>query len=324
MPANHVLLLGAGFSHNWNAPLASEVANSLLQEVGSDAELQRLLTQHGRNFENALSEVQRGYISAPSSSGAHTRLEKLQQAISRMFARLNEGFERDPNFEFSNDLRFSVRAYLTRFAAIFGLNQDLLLELQYEDHVLLASNTRWGGVQKPGMVSVFEPLLTGIGDRHKRRWKPTPPPYTIDARLQPYFKLHGSSNWHTDDGRNLLVMGGNKDLLIREHEVLKWYYDQFRSYLLRPDTRLMVIGYSFSDQHINDVIVEAWRTGSLRGMFLVDPAGRAVLNRTRHLAIPLHNDLEDVPSLGGSTRQLSRTFGGDDFSHQEFVRFFQT
>jgi hypothetical protein len=320
---NHILLLGAGFSHNWNAPLASEVANSLLQEVGGDSYLQRLLTQHGRNFENALSEVQRGYIGAATSAEAQARLTALQNAISGMFTRLNQGFERDPNFEFSNDLQFSVRAYLTRFAAIFGLNQDLLIELQYEDHVLLASNTRWGGLQKPGMIPIHDPALTGIGDKHRRRWKPAEPPFTVDARLQPYFKIHGSSNWFTDDGRNLLVMGGNKDFMIREHQVLSWYYDQFRSYLLRPETRLMVIGYSFSDQHINDVIVEAWRGGSLRGMFLVDPAGRATLNPTWHLPVGIHSGLEDIPSLGGSTRLLSRTFGGDGFSHQELVRFFQ-
>jgi hypothetical protein len=83
-------------------------------------------------------------------------------------------------------------------------------------------------------------------------------------------------------------------------------------------------GYSFSDQHINDVIIEAWRNGSLRGMFLVDPAGRPILNPTRHLPVPVHCDLEDIPSLGESARPLSRTFGADAFSHQEFVRFFQT
>src|ERR1700747_3754765 len=57
--ANYVLLLGAGFSRNWDAPLAAEVANSLLQEVTDDAHLQALLRRHSRNFENALSEGQR-------------------------------------------------------------------------------------------------------------------------------------------------------------------------------------------------------------------------------------------------------------------------
>jgi hypothetical protein len=47
----------------------------------------------------------------------------------------------------------------------------------------------------------------------------------------------------------------------------------------------MVIGYGFSDRHVNKAIVEAWRNGSLTGMFLADPAGRAVLNPTRNHAI---------------------------------------
>jgi hypothetical protein len=319
MPANHILLLGAGFSHNWNAPLAKEVADSLRRDVGGDVYLQDLLTKHGKNFENALTEVQRSYLNAPSSTEAQRRLSTLQNAINGMFARLNQGFEQDPKFEFSSEL--SVRAYLTRFDAIFSLNQDLLLELQYADHVLLSSQAKWNGLQEPGMDPVHDPSLTGIGDKHRRRWKPAAT-RTVEVQLQPYFKLHGSSNWHTDDGRNLLVMGGNKELMIREHPVLSWYYDQFGSFLRRPDTRLMVIGYSFSDKHINDVILEAWRGGSLHGMFLVDPAGADILNSTAHLAVGMHSDLEDVRRLGGSTRLLSRTFGGDTYSHQEFVRFF--
>ncbi|MFZ1992220.1 MAG: SIR2 family protein [Alphaproteobacteria bacterium] len=319
---NHVLLIGAGFSHNWNAPLASEVANSLLQEVGRDPYLQPLLRKHGKNFENALSEVQREFIASPNSEEARARLNTVQGAIGTMFTRLNQVFERNTDLNFSNEVQYSVRGFLTRFDALFSLNQDLLLELQYQDHVLLCSNTRWNGLQMPGMVPIHDPSITGIGDKHRRQWKPTTPPFTVQPRLQPCFKLHGSSNWRTDDGRNLLVIGGNKDFMIREHAVLTWYYDQFRSYLARPDTRLMVIGYSFSDQHINDVIVEAWRNGTLQGMFLVDPAGRAVLNPTRGLPLPLPNDLEDVPSLGGSTRTLDRIFGGDAFAHQEFMRFF--
>jgi hypothetical protein len=110
--------------------------------------------------------------------------------------------------------------YLARFDAIFGLNQDLLLELQYQDHMPSAPNRRWAGLQKPGIIPFNDPSLTGTGDKHRRRWKPTTPPFTVDARLQPYFKLHGSSNWYTDDGRNLLVMGGNKNFMISQHQMI--------------------------------------------------------------------------------------------------------
>ena len=153
--------------------------------------------------------------------------------------------------------------------------------------------------------------------RLERRWTPASPQFEVAPRLQPYFKMHGSSNWYTDDGRNILVMGGDKSLTIRQFKVLCWYYDQFKSYLSRHDTRLMVIGYSFSDPHINDAVIEAWRNGSLKGIFLVDPAGRAVLNN------PQHKELDDIRSLGGSTRLLSATFAGDEFEHSRFIEFFR-
>jgi AbiU2 len=79
-----------------------------------------------------------------------------------------------------------------------------------------------------------------------------------------------------------------------------------------------------SDRHINDAIAEASRRGTLTGMFLVDPAGWDVLNPTplHHIKVP--NALEEVPSLGGSTRLFSATFAGDAFEHQKFMKFFRT
>jgi len=128
---NHVLLLGAGFSRNWNAPLAAEVANSLLEEVGADAHLQSLLRRHSKNFENALSEVQRDYLHAVSSVEAKERLDRLQGAIATMFGRLNATFEPPREFEFCNEREYSVSRFLAMFDSIFNLNQDLLLEMRY-------------------------------------------------------------------------------------------------------------------------------------------------------------------------------------------------
>jgi hypothetical protein len=323
MATNHVLLLGAGFTRNWDGPLASEMAASVIQEVGDDRYLQELLRRHDRNYEDALSEVQRAAISSPSSAELQQQLERLQGAISNVFLRLNGGFERRTEFEFCNDLHFSVAKFLARFEAIFSLNQDLLLELRYEQHVLIASGTRWGGFQRPGIRAIHDPSITGIGDNHRRRWAPAPAPFIIEPRLQPYFKLHGSSNWFVNGARQLLVMGGNKDLVIREHEVLNWYYDQFQAWLSVPNTRLMVIGYSFSDRHINDVIVEARRNGSLTGMFLADPGGRAILNPTSDHAISQHSDLDPIPSLGASVRPIREVFSGDAFEHAKFINFFR-
>jgi hypothetical protein len=324
MPDTHILLLGAGFSRNWNAPLAGEVASSLLQAVGGDPYLQELLKRYEKNFENALSEVQREFLSAPSSSEVKARLNKLQGAIAAMFERINAGFEPPAPFEFSNDLHYSISRLLARFDAIFNLNQDVLLELRYAPQVLSASTARLSGLEMPGITPVHDPSVTGIGDNHKRAWTPAHPPFSLSPRVQPHFKIHGSSNWYTSDGRKLLVMGGNKEFMIREHEVLRWYYEEFKRQLITGSTKLMVIGYSFSDRHINDAIVEASQKGNLKGMFLVDPAGRDVLNPTpvHHIKVP--NGLEEIQSLGGSTRPISSTFAGDAFEHQKFMDFFGT
>jgi len=316
---DHVLLLGAGFSRNWNAPLAAEVANSLLEQVGGDAHLQTLLRRHSKNFENALSEVQRDYLHTSTSAEAKERLDRVQGAIATMFGQLNATFEPPREFEFCNDRKYSV----SRFLAI-NLTQDLLLEMRYSVQILPASGTRWNGFESPGTRPVPDPSLTGIADSHRRRWSPMEPPFSVSNRIQPHFKIHGSSNWATADGRNLLVMGGDKEFMIREHKILRWYYEQFQRRLAIGGTRLMVIGYSFSDRHINDAITEAAQKGTLTGMFLVDPAGWDVLNPTppHHIKVP--NALEEVPRLGGSTRLFSATFAGDAFEHQKFMNFFRT
>jgi hypothetical protein len=321
---NYVLLLGAGFSRNWDAPLAAEVANSLLGEVADDAHLQALLRRHSKNFENALSEVQREYLRASSSAEAKKRLDRLQDAIATMFDRLNATFEPPREFEFCNDINYSVSRFLAMFDSIFNLNQDLLLDIRYSMQIVTASGARLNGFASPGMRPVPDPSLTGIADSHRRRWTPVEPPFSVSERIQPHFKIHGSSNWTTADGRNLLVIGGDKEFMIREHKVLCWYYEQFQQRLAIGGTRLMVIGYSFSDRHINDAIVEAGQKGTLTGMFLVDPAGWDVLNPTplHHIKVP--NALEEVPRLDGSTRLFNATFAGDAFEHQKFMNFFRT
>src|SRR5260370_41075585 len=101
MATNHIVLLGAGFSSNWGAPLASEVSNALLREVSNDPYLQSLLTLHNKNLENALSQIQQEYLSLPSSSEPKQRFQKLQTAIASMFDKLNAALERRVNFEFS-------------------------------------------------------------------------------------------------------------------------------------------------------------------------------------------------------------------------------
>jgi hypothetical protein len=257
--ANNVILLGAGFSRNWGAPLAREVAGSLIQSVGDEGYLEALLRRHDENFETALTEVQQDY-SSTRSADAKVRLDRLQAALVDVFEAINAALS-SQDFDFPTAegypvVEYSVRRFLSRFDAIFTLNQDLLLELHYCDQVTLASNARWNSAFPPGVTQVYDPTFDHFKP-YTRRWMPTDPPYRLEPRVQPYFKVHGSSGWYTRDGRLLIIAGGEKARAISEHQLLTWYMDQFINYLSRPDTRLIVIGYGFADEHINAAIIDA-------------------------------------------------------------------
>jgi hypothetical protein len=170
-------------------------------------------------------------------------------------------------------MKYLMSTFLVRFDAIFTLNQDLLLERHYlNDNIALSTPRRWNGWQIPGLKP-FNPTASG--------YDPIPAPAGTQApdnsanfnerpEAQPYYKLHGSINW-TGGGGNprLLIMGGNKAVEINQYPLLAWYHQKFGEYLSRG-TRLMVIGYSFSDHHINEAIMKAADQGGLR-LFIIDP-----------------------------------------------------
>ena len=72
-----------------------------------------------------------------------------------------------------------------------------------------------------------------------------------------FIKLHGSLGWLSHDGRSQLILGTNKLEDITKEPLLKWYFDIFKEALSRDNVRLFVIGYSFRDAHVNDIILKA-------------------------------------------------------------------
>jgi hypothetical protein len=100
--------------------------------------------------------------------------------------------------------------------------------------------------------------MTGAVQDKFAMMEPNPPDFQLSPSIQPYVKLHGSVNWmESNTGQRMLIMGGAKTALIGRFPLLKWYQDEFRKALMQPGARLMVMGYSFSDEHINDAIFTA-------------------------------------------------------------------
>ena len=84
--------------------------------------------------------------------------------------------------------------------------------------------------------------------------------------------------------------------LIRSNAILGWNYRKFEEYLARPDTRLMVIGYGFADDHINASIVEAYQKGALRLMYPRRVGSlRSLVDCDRSPGAHANDPLEDSP-----------------------------
>lgn len=334
MQPHFVLLLGAGFSRNWGGWLADEVFEYLLGCRGLEADVRTLLWQHRESggFEGALASLQLGQ--RRNKDGASERkLRQLEAAVHQMFEDMNRAFM-DSCFVYDprGGIVDELNRFLARFDAIFTLNQDILLERCYLPRLDLLDVQRWGGALIPGMKPVTGGQF-GASDHWANRWEPDGHPIAnirfID-RMQPFFKLHGSSNWVDEKDGRLLVVGGGKAEYIGQHPLLKWMHDQFRLYLERPRTRLMVIGYSFRDRHINQLIMDAAKRTHLE-LFIIDTRGVRLLDvpalrddslvdtsPQRELSLTLTPRL-----IGGSQRALTTTFGTDTVERSKLMRFFE-
>jgi hypothetical protein len=262
---SRILLTGAGFSRNWGGWLASEAFEYLLGSSHIDDPLREKLwvaKERRLVFEDVLAELQ-GAMESRFNPQTEQDLRNMTNAINAMFAEMAVGYAR-VSFESPNNVGRMVKTFLARFDAIYTLNQDTLVEQQYAPLL-------------PGLKPANSTLA--IGHACFQLHTPDDPSnFALTEGRQSYIKLHGSFGW-VHDGRDLLlILGGNKAINIRKHPLLNWYHKLFKDDLRKPNTRLMIIGYSFNDAHINQAIVAAVNETNLR-LFIIDPNGVDVLDK---------------------------------------------
>jgi hypothetical protein len=315
---NRVLLLGAGFSRNWGGWLANEATEYLLGSAHLDATHRKLLLdcrQKG-GFEAALGTLQQQYKTTASDADKE-RLRSFRAALESMLEDMNDGLGAHGYFESRSGPEMPLRRCLAHFDAIFTLNYDVFLETHYfNKSIAFVNREKWDGWQLPGLKpwtsdykvygGAHVPWLIHDSDSH-----------ILHPRQQPYIKLHGSANWRDDTDGRMMIAGINKGLLIGDQPLLSWYQELFIDYLSKPKSRLMVIGYSFSDVHINDRIIAAAAAGQLE-LFIIDPQGLDVLDKGA--SDKLLTTLGPV-TRGISRRSLGETFGRDRVEHEKLWKF---
>jgi|ERR1700674_3093044 len=234
-----VLLVGAGFSKNWGGRLASEVwadvfSNSAVQR--QEHVRQAMLRE--RSFEAVLEEVLTGAYYNSDDQRA------IIEAITQTFERMDELYRKtiiskDKLINYAT-LQFVFRRFKQTAGYFFTLNQDRLLELILDNRA----------------ISYQIPHVPQIAQIRIPNERPSSLPNTYSTSLN-LIKLHGCYTWTNSEGAPVMVVGKEKEKKIAGSWLLTEYQKVFDSVLNSGSVRLLIIGYSFRDTHINKIIGRA-------------------------------------------------------------------
>ena len=166
---------------------------------------------------------------------------------------------------------------------IFTTNYDLLMEQAFEDSRVPYFDG-FAGARQP-----FFDLLSMEEDMLPPRW----------ARL---WKLHGSINWYQAADKGVFRAtskedGGSRRVIHPSHlkyqESRRMPYlamvDRLRAFLKQPTSTLILCGYSFRDEHVNEVILQGLRSTQTAIAFALLFEGITDYAQARALALTRSN-----------------------------------
>ncbi|MEW6335999.1 MAG: SIR2 family protein [Acidobacteriota bacterium] len=294
-PTN-ILLTGAGFTKNFGGLLASEIWSRLFNDGAvRKSGLAKVVSAHAPDFERAYQELVR---SDPDSDSARVLHGAVVRAFDEMDLVLRTWYHTNNAPESGTLTRLfelcAPKLGTGETGLLFTLNQDLyperktFLDLAFGCPGILAVGP------PPGLQgSYFE--NHDMQPVHGRDIKRCPDKDTIatcaKSWLQPggfhWVKLHGSCNWRSSDGRDVMVLGHDKTGQIASEPLLTWYWKVFREALGSARHRLIVIGYSFRDPHVNEVIARSIQ-GHGTELVVIDPTSWEVLEARIATADPCY------------------------------------
>jgi hypothetical protein len=311
------LLTGAGWSRNWGGRLANEMWQDLMshQAIQHNERLRRLLLDE-QSFEVALGMT---YSPPFTTSDRHEFERALLDAFGAMDRQIALGLEPWINI-------YKVQELLGRFSRqgsnagyLFTLNQDIFLERHLYNFPPGCPPPSLPGLQvRPGQ-RFFSPNIGLFSDELLMQVSPHPAGQASLLGRFNIIKLHGSFNWRTADGANMMVVGTEKTRQISASHLLAWYFEIFQHVLSAGNVRLLIVGYGFGDEHINAVIADAIENHGLR-VFIWDVGPKL---RERVIAVP-HGVRIWEGLLSSASRPMIEVFPSNQETTQEYRRIVAT
>jgi hypothetical protein len=254
--------LGAGAARACGLPDVRGLEAEVLNRLGDNDEhvLRALLEDQDRNLEQVLSRLRR---IAALVSGAETvaglsadAADKLDRAVcGHIVAALDLGDATiEPMRQFT---AWAARANYHWPIELFTVNYDLLIETALEDIRALYFDGFVGALRARFQTDLVE------------QW-PEEAGALVPAAFVRLWKLHGSVNWAWTAGTEIVRLGHPittgqaaaiypSDTKYEESRRVPFVVlqDRFRRALHQPETLMLISGYSFSDEHLNELLFDA-------------------------------------------------------------------
>lgn len=226
----------------------------------------------------------------------HGEIEIKKDLIGKLLSSVKNGYYDEINGVVTNNDKKSLPLYIkfisklvsTRLIAddshdvvnIFTPNYDLYIEKALDDIGLPYTDGFRSGLESEFNIAEYGRRIVDTKKRYRDKWSAISPFFRV-------YKLHGSLNWHRDsDGRVKKVYGfGNEseDLLITPTSS-KYadtqgspFSDLFRELsveMLKPNTVLLINGYGFGDEHINNFLVQALGRPDFTMIAFIEPTAQ--------------------------------------------------
>jgi len=252
-PTKLILLTGAGFSKNYGGFLAKEMWAKIFNhpEIQETTKIRKLMLENF-DFEDVWGKVL-------SSEEYAKERAAIFNALPAAYKELDEAIR---SWVFNDDNPIAFNTYglgglLNMFVGngqeqgiFFTLNQDLLMERK-SGHKSLGTAFA-NELYKPGVEFRNNHTITLP---HQDKVDKINDTIKSQGGLL-YVKLHGSFGWVSPDGQAPLVIGHNKSEHIQKEPLLKYYSDFFKNVISRGGRRMLIIGYGFRDDHINEILAD--------------------------------------------------------------------
>jgi len=343
----HILLLGAGFTKNFGGLLADEMWNEIFnhERIQAHPRIKKFMLNNF-DYESIYHSVLEGVRDEKGtflpSEFTDDEKDAVKDATKSAYTFIDENLRghiinhsRPTHLYNVNNLMHTIGSHrqkneiiidgkthffstdLTNKSFIFTLNQDLFFERLY-------SNNASAELSIPGIENNPEWFTT----RFNKPLEPSdycrlPTEYELkpmkDSLLEVggYFliKLHGSCNWISSNGSDdVMVIGKGKTEKIDNEPLLKHYFEIFDYVLSKGECRLLIIGYSFGDEHINRIISKAITDHGLK-IYILSNLSSKILKEKLFEGSQVSKDIVNIwESISGYFPNVKETLEDTDFN----------